>query len=244
VGVPAGSAVDSIFLGSPVGAITRWNLPNERYPPPPRRRTPFPRSPAWERTEPPGTPPAPDRALTRLPVLSPYHCRVKMVRSGGKRSNTRDLFQRGYREKGYINLSTYLTQYKVGDYVDIKVNAAVHKGMPHKVYHGRTGKVWNITKRAIGVEVNKRVRGEIIAKRIHVRVEHVRPSRCREDFLARRAANDAVRVAAKKAGKAFSTKDVKRLPQQPREGFTMTGIIGNMTTVTAVPYDIVRENAL
>ena len=41
--------------------------------------------------------------------------------------------------------------------MDIKVNGAVHKGMPHKFYHGRTGKVWNVTKRAIGVEVNKQV---------------------------------------------------------------------------------------
>ncbi len=30
--------------------------------------------------------------------------------------------------------------------------------MPFKVYHGRTGKVWNVTKRAVGVEVNKQVR--------------------------------------------------------------------------------------
>lgn len=32
------------------------------------------------------------------------------------------------------------------------------QGMPHKVYHGRTGVVWNVTKRAVGVEVNKQVR--------------------------------------------------------------------------------------
>jgi ribosomal protein L21E len=30
--------------------------------------------------------------------------------------------------------------------------------MPHKWYHGKTGLVWNVTKRAIGVEINKRVR--------------------------------------------------------------------------------------
>ena len=29
--------------------------------------------------------------------------------------------------------------------------------MPHKVYHGRTGVIWNVTKRAVGVEVNKQV---------------------------------------------------------------------------------------
>ena len=46
----------------------------------------------------------------------------------------------------------------MGDYVDIKVNAAVHKGMPFKFYHGRTGVIWNVTKRALGVELNKTVR--------------------------------------------------------------------------------------
>jgi ribosomal protein L21E len=29
--------------------------------------------------------------------------------------------------------------------------------MPHKYYHGKTGVVWNVTKRAVGVEVNKQV---------------------------------------------------------------------------------------
>lgn len=75
----------------------------------------------------------------------------------GLRSRTRDLFQRGFRKKGTINLTTYLRTYKVGDYVDVKVNGAIHKGMPHKFYHGRTGQVWNVTKRAIGVEINKQV---------------------------------------------------------------------------------------
>ena len=75
----------------------------------------------------------------------------------GLRSRTRDLFSRPFRKKGYIPLSTYLKTYKIGEYVDIKVNGAVHKGMPHKFYHGRTGSVWNVTKRAIGVEVNKQV---------------------------------------------------------------------------------------
>jgi ribosomal protein L21E len=49
-----------------------------------------------------------------------------------------------------------LTQ--VGDYVDIKVNAAQQKGMPYLAYQGRTGIVWNVTPRAVGVEVNKQVR--------------------------------------------------------------------------------------
>lgn len=30
--------------------------------------------------------------------------------------------------------------------------------MPHKFYHGKTGKVFNVTKHAVGVIINKRVR--------------------------------------------------------------------------------------
>lgn len=75
----------------------------------------------------------------------------------GLRSRTRDMFARPFRKKGHIALSTYLTIYKIGDYVDVKVNGAIHKGMPHKHYHGRTGRVWDVTKRALGVEINKQV---------------------------------------------------------------------------------------
>ncbi|XP_060673863.1 eukaryotic translation initiation factor 2 subunit alpha homolog [Ziziphus jujuba] len=31
--------------------------------------------------------------------------------------------------------------------------------MPHKFYHGHTGRVWNVTKCTIGVEVNKQEQG-------------------------------------------------------------------------------------
>lgn len=172
-------------------------------------------APRAARVRVPGPGPAAPADLAAPP---PPGSQADMVRSGGLRSNTRDLFQRGYREHGYINLTTYLRQYKLGDYVDIKVNPAVQAGMPHKFYHGRTGRIWNITKRALGVEVNKQVGNRIIRKRIHVRVEHVRPSRCREDFLKRREENDKARIAAKKAGKTFSTKDVKRLPQVRERG--------------------------
>lgn len=33
--------------------------------------------------------------------------------------------------------------------------------MPHKFYHGKTGRVWNVTKRAIGVELLKQVRAAL-----------------------------------------------------------------------------------
>jgi large subunit ribosomal protein L21e len=55
-------------------------------------------------------------------------------------------------------LTIYFISYfhfQVGDYVDIVANATIHKGMPHKFYQGRTGIVYNVSKRAVGVEVNK-----------------------------------------------------------------------------------------
>jgi large subunit ribosomal protein L21e len=84
--------------------------------------------------------------------------------------------------------------------------------MPFKAYHGKTGRVYNVTQHALGVIVNKRVRGEVLPKRINVRVEHVKPSRCREEFLARIKSNDEKRRQATAEGKRII---LKRKPEQP-----------------------------
>ena len=42
--------------------------------------------------------------------------------------------------------------------------------------------------------------GRIIPKRIHVRIEHVHPSRCKEEFLRRVKANDEFKHEAKLKG--------------------------------------------
>merc|ERR1712224_583945 len=110
---------------------------------------------------------------------------LRMPNGRGLRSKTRDLYSRTYRRRGYIPSSVYLYHYAVGDYVDIKVNGAVQKCMPSKAYQGRTGLVWNVTKRAIGVEIKKLVRTRKLRKRLYIRIEHVQPSLCREDFLIR-----------------------------------------------------------
>uniref|UniRef100_A0A0D6R4F4 60S ribosomal protein L21 n=1 Tax=Araucaria cunninghamii TaxID=56994 RepID=A0A0D6R4F4_ARACU len=154
----------------------------------------------------------------------------------GLRSRTRDLFSRPFRKHGYASMTTYLRTYKIGQYVDIKVNGAVHKGMPHKFYHGRTGKVWNVTKRAIGVEMNKQVGNRIIRKRIHVRIEHVQPSRCTEDVQRRRKENDEKKRQAKIHGEIIST---KRQPEGPKPGFMVQG--ATLETVTPIPYDVVND---
>lgn len=92
-------------------------------------------------------------------------------------------------------------------------NGAVQKGMPYKAYHGKTGRVYNVTQHAVGIIVNKRVRGNILPKRINVRIEHVQHSKCREDFLRRVKENEALLKAAKEKGKWVS---LKRQPKPPR----------------------------
>lgn len=103
-----------------------------------------------------------------------------MPHSFGLRARTRDMFKRDFKTKGQIPLSTYLKEYRVGDIVDIKANAAQQKGMPHKYYHGRTGIVYNVTKSAVGVIVYKVVGNRYLEKRVNLRIEHVKHSKCRD----------------------------------------------------------------
>jgi ribosomal protein L21E len=101
-------------------------------------------------------------------------------------------------DAGLPNLTTYLKTYRLGDIVDIKANSAVQAGMPHKFYHGKTGRVFNVAPRAVGIIVNKRVNTRIVPKRIHVRIEHVSHSKCRQDFINRVKKNETLKREARK----------------------------------------------
>jgi len=143
-------------------------------------------------------------------------------RATGYRAGTRDLFSKKFRTKGgNPGLTTFMRPYHVGEMVDVVCNPAQQKGMPHKYYHGRTGRVWNVNKRAVGVEINKVHRQRQIVKRIHVRVEHVRPSRSQTGHVARVKANEELKAAAKKSGNKCDGALLKRQPKGPREGFTL-----------------------
>ena len=143
-----------------------------------------------------------------------------MVHSFGVRARTRDLFSKPFKKHGATPFQRYFVTYRVGDYVDIIVDGSIHKGMPHKYYHGKTGRVFNVTGHAVGVIVNKMHNGRIIRKRIHIRIEHVRKSRSREAFVQRVKQNDALKVQAKKEGKKIIT---KRLPAAPVEAHVVKG---------------------
>lgn len=138
-----------------------------------------------------------------------------MTHCYGQRRKTRHKFRKGFRQVGAIHISRTLTPYKVGDFVDVKVDGSIHKGMPYKYYHGRTGKVFNVNPRSIGVIVNKQVRNRIIPKRLHIRIDHLKLSSCRKAFLGRIQENDRKKAEANKQGKRISTKRVVELPSGP-----------------------------
>ncbi|EXJ64247.1 60S ribosomal protein L21-B [Cladophialophora yegresii CBS 114405] len=155
-----------------------------------------------------------------------------MGHSAGLRSGTRYAFSRQHRKKGMIALGTYMKTYRVGDIVDIKANGAVQKGMPYKVYHGKTGVIYNVTKSAVGVIVYKKVGNRYMEKRVNVRVEHIAHSRSREEFLTRVKSNAQRRREAKEKGESVQ---LKRMPQGPRGSHTVD--FSEVESLAPQPYD-------
>ena len=124
------------------------------------------------------------------------------------------MFPRPFRKHGAVPLATYMQIYKKGDIVDIKGMGTVQKGMPHKCYHGKTGRVYNVTQHAVGIIVNKQVKGKILAKRINVRIEHIKHSKSRDSFLKRVKEDDQKYKEAKEEG---TWVQLKRQSAPPRE---------------------------
>jgi len=96
-----------------------------------------------------------------------------MRRSKGYRSRTRSLLRKHPRERGKIGLSRILRAYQIGDKVTILLDASVHKGMPHRRYHGRSGTIQEKRGKSyvVSVEMGKQTK-QIIAK-----PEHINPAR-------------------------------------------------------------------
>ena len=140
-----------------------------------------------------------------------------MPHSFGYRSHTRHLYQKDFGKRGRCHSTTFLRNFKRGDYVDIKVDPSIHKGMPFKHYHGRTGVVFNVAKRAIGVVVNKEVNGRIIKKRLNVATPHLLPSKCRDELIRRKKENEEHKKAVRESG--AEKKLLKRTPTLPKAGY-------------------------
>ena len=109
--------------------------------------------------------------------------------------------------------------------------------MPHKSYHGKTGRVFNVSKHAVGIIVNKRVKGRILPKRVSVRIEHLKHSQCRKDFLNRVKSNEEKKVAAKAAGEAAP--ECKRYAKQPMGAHCVKTEGNEPQFLAPIPYEFV-----
>jgi large subunit ribosomal protein L21e len=89
----------------------------------------------------------------------------------GFRRKTRYILKRKPRERGKTGLSKVLREYEPEEKVVIKLDPSVHKGMPHRRFHGKIGVIAN--KRGGSYVVNV-TQGKAI-KEIIVRPEHITP---------------------------------------------------------------------
>jgi large subunit ribosomal protein L21e len=93
------------------------------------------------------------------------------VRKKGYQMNTRALLKRNPRERGKTTLSKVLQSYNEGDKVLVKIDSSMHKGMPHRRFHGRIGVIRAKRGRSYVIHVTQ---GDA-TKEIIVRPEHLTP---------------------------------------------------------------------
>jgi len=92
-------------------------------------------------------------------------------RAKGYRHKTRALLSRKPRERGKTTLTKILHGYAPGEKVVVKIDSSVHKGMPHRRFHGKVGVIVNKKGKSYVVNVTQ---GEAV-KEIIVRPEHLEP---------------------------------------------------------------------
>ncbi|KAL6120508.1 hypothetical protein NUSPORA_02756 [Nucleospora cyclopteri] len=142
------------------------------------------------------------------------------MRSKGYRRRTRKLFSKNFKKHGMPHTSKTIQQFKMGDLVDIKIDPSIVKGMPHKYYHGKTGRVFNVDKRSVGIILYRNVGCKYIERHVSARVEHLSLSRSNEDTKKRHQEyNKEVEQARIEGRKATP---IKRQPAGPRKAFSVS----------------------
>ncbi len=92
-------------------------------------------------------------------------------RAKGFQHRSRNLLTRKPRERGKTTLTKILHGYEAGEKVVVKIDPSVHKGMPHRRFHGRIGVILMKRGRSYVVHVSQ---GDA-TKEIIVRPEHLTP---------------------------------------------------------------------
>ena len=80
--------------------------------------------------------------------------------------------RKNIREKsGVPPLSLLMHEYSVGDKVAVIINPAIHKGMPHRRYYGRTGVITGKQGKSYMVKIMMGSK----EKNLYIRPEHLKP---------------------------------------------------------------------
>ena len=93
------------------------------------------------------------------------------VRSKGIRSKSRQILRKSPRSRGFPPITHAVRRFDEGTKVAIKIDSAIHKGMPHIRFQGLTGTVVGRQGNAVVVAImagNK-------PKELVVRPEHLKP---------------------------------------------------------------------
>jgi len=97
-------------------------------------------------------------------------------KSKGYRSRTRKLLRKPPRRRGMDPLGPLLHEYVEGEQVSIQINPSVHKGMPHRRFHGKIGTILERRGRAYVIGVKD---GDLL-KKILALPDHIKPYKTTE----------------------------------------------------------------
>lgn len=79
-------------------------------------------------------------------------------------------------------------------------------------------------------------RGRILAKKLNIRIEHIKHSNCRLDFLKRMKDNEAKKVEARAAGTKVQ---LKRQPTGPRPAHFVNARTNKPQIVEPIRYEFI-----
>lgn len=83
-------------------------------------------------------------------------------KKGGLRRKTRHKMLKPIREKGKINFTRYLQEFKDGDRVALKAEPAVQKGMYHPRFHGKLGTVKAKAGKCYEIKINDKGKDKLL----------------------------------------------------------------------------------
>jgi len=76
-----------------------------------------------------------------------------MAHHNGPRKKTRYLLKKDLRKRGIPPTSRLIQRFEIGQKVHVVIEPSIHKGMPHRRFHGKTGTIVGQRGRAWILEV-------------------------------------------------------------------------------------------